>query len=330
MKLSPPNYQLIHTLDHILFPKIKPYKEGHLKVSKVHQIWYGEYGNPQGLPVVVVHGGPGAGCSPQDMRFFDPTFYRIILFDQRASGRSAPLGEMEGNTPQDSIQDMEKLREHLCIEKWLLFGGSWGTALSIAYGEAHSVRCLGFILRGIFLGRQADYEQVWYGMRDIYPEVWQEFVEFLPPHERANLIAAYYRRFMDSDPAINMSAARAFLKYDMLCATLINQGSVANILQNDAFVLAVSRTFTHYSMNKFFLEPNQLLDNLKEIAHLPAIIVHGRYDVICRAKTAFELHNHWPKSKLVFVQDAGHASSEPGIAKELVAATEEMKIRNVA
>jgi proline iminopeptidase len=327
VKISEPVYTLTTTLEQVMFPEIQPYNEGHLKVSDIHQIWYAEYGNPKGVPVVVVHGGPGAGSTPRDMRFFDPKFYRIILFDQRSSGKSIPSAEMKDNTPQHSIADMEALRTHLGVDKWVVFGGSWGSTLSIIYGQAHPEKCLGFIVRGVFLGRQAEYEQLWYGMGDMYPEAYGEVVEYIPESERSDLISAFYKRLMDPDPAVHMPAARAFCKFDFICATLLNKSQIDILLKNDKFVLSLARGFTHYSMNKFFFEPNQVVDNLNKISHLPATIVHGRYDVICRPKAAYELHTKWPGSKMVFVSDAGHATFEPGMFRELVAATEEMKSR---
>ncbi len=320
-------YTLNTTLEDVMFPETKSYNEGFLKVSDLHEIWYAEYGNPKGVPVVVIHGGPGAGTTPRDMRYFDPDFYRIIVFDQRASGKSTPLAEMRDNTSKHAVADMEKLRAHLGVEKWLVVGGSWGSTLSLIYGEAHPERCMGFILRGVFLGNPAERDQLWYGMGDIYPEAWKEFNEFIPKGERSDLIAAYYKRMMDPDPAVHMAASRAFIKYDLICATLMDKAFIEELLKNDNLVLSVSRGFTHYSMNNFYLKPNEVIDNLGKINHLPAIIVHGRYDVLCRPKSAFELHTNWPGSKLVMVQDAGHGSMEPGMYREMVNATEGMKTK---
>lgn len=318
-------YTSKQSLEEIFFPCIKPYKESYLKVSELHNIWYAEYGNPSGTPAIVVHGGPGAGAGDNDMRFFDPKIYRIILFDQRGAKRSEPFGEVLDNTTPNLISDMEKLRKHLAIEKWLVFGGSWGSALSMLYGQAHSDHCLGFVLRGIFLGTKAEYEQVWYGMKDIFPELWDELEKFLPESERSDLIKSYYTRFMSADPKIHMPAARCFVKYDLTSSFLMhNQGVLQKTLSDDRLVLGLSRLFSHYCMNEFFVTPNQIIDNIKWINHLPAIMVHGRYDVVCRASSAYRLHKVWPNSELVFVQDAGHASVEPGTAKALVEATNKM------
>jgi proline iminopeptidase len=319
-------YELKVSNEETLFPAIKPSHEGYLKVSDLHQIWYAEYGNPKGMPVVVVHGGPGAGSGDNDMRFFDPEHYRIILFDQRGAYRSKPFAEIKDNTPQTSIEDMEKLRKYLNIEKWLVFGGSWGSTLSLAYGEAYPDRVHGFILRGIFLGRDTERDNVWYGMQDTFPEVWEEYVQFLPEKERKDLMTSYYKRLINPDPKIHMPAARSFLKYDFTAAFLThNSKRIDEILKDDKLILGCARMFAHYSVNNFFFKENQILDNLSKIKHLPAIIVHGRYDTICRAKSAYELHKNWPGSELKFIQDASHSASEPGITKALVEATEKMK-----
>jgi proline iminopeptidase len=314
-------------IENILFPSISPFNEGMLKVSEVHSIWYAQYGAPLGIPVIIVHGGPGAGCGINDMRYFDPNFYHIILFDQRGAKRSIPTGNLHENTIQDLISDMEQLRKTLGIEKWLLFGGSWGTALSIAYGEAYAKRCLGFILRGIFLVREQDIHQLWYGMQNHFPEVWNDFYHFLPENERKNLIASYCERFLHSEhEKVALPAIRAFAHYDFTCSFLEKDPTyVAKLIEDDSFILSLGRIFGHYSINNFFLENNQLLKNLDRIKHLPATIVHGRYDMICLAKAAFELHEKWPNSKLVLTEQAGHAAIEPNTTQALVNATEEMR-----
>jgi len=242
--IAPLVYRLEQMLEEILFPAIKPYDEDYLDVSGLHRLWYAQFGNPHGIPVVVVHGGPGFGCSPRDMRFFDPKFYRIILFDQRGALRSQPFGEMQENTTQDLIADMEKLRQHLAVDKWLLFGGSWGSALSVLYGEAHPDRCLGFILRGVFLATHAQTQQVWYGMRDHYPEVWEEFVSFLPENERDDLLVAFRRRINDPDPEVHLPAARAFMKYDLSCAFAL-QARPLEMLKDEKIIVGTTRTFIH-------------------------------------------------------------------------------------
>jgi proline iminopeptidase len=315
-----------YTLEDVLYPIIKPLNEGYLKVSDLHEIYFAEYGNPKGIPVVNIHGGPGAGSSANDMRFFDPKHYRIILFDQRGAKRSKPLASIKENTTADLISDLEKLRKALKIDKWLVFGGSWGSALALAYGQTHPKQCLGFVLRGIFLGNEEEYLQVWYGMQDIFPEAWEEFNNFLPANERKDLVTSYYKRITHSDAKIHMPAARAFIKYDFSCANLfIDDLKIKKMLKDDVLVLGLARIFAHYSMHKFFFKKDQLLNGTKKISHLPAIIVHGRYDVICRVKSAYKLHQAWPASELMIVADAGHSSHEPSVAKALVNATKKMK-----
>lgn len=322
LSISESVYELKAPLDSILFPKIPPNMEGYLKVSDVHSLWYAEYGNHSGMPVVVVHGGPGGGASENDMRFFDPKIYRIILFDQRGAKRSQPFGELHDNNTQALMSDMEMLRGHLGVERWLVFGGSWGSALSMLYGQAHPSSCLGFILRGIVLGSKEEYEQVWQ-MSDVFPDLWDELEKFLPEEERADLAGSYHKRFIDADPNVHMPAARQFAKYDFTASFLMNGSTERKIVNSsdDKLVLGVARLFSHYCVNGFFITSEQIINNIHKISHLPAIIVHGRYDIICRAKSAYKLYKSWPNSELIFVQDAGHASIEPGIAKALVEAT---------
>lgn len=322
--VTPLMYTLNKPLNEIIYPEAEYYQQGYLQVSKLHSLWYAQYGNPEGVPVITIHGGPGFGCA-QEMRFFDLKFYRVILLDQRGAKRSKPFGELTENTTQDLIADLEKLREHLKIDKWLIFGGSWGTTLSIAYGEAHPAKCLGFILRAVFLARKSDFEHIWYGMKDHFPETWNEFVNFLPLDEQNDLVVAYDKRLNDSDLNMQLAAARSFMKYDLTCAFAFQNKSFEKILQDDDMVLNVSKIFVHYCKNNFYLELNQLLENCHQIKHLPSIIINGRFDVITRPFNAFELHQNWPGSKLVIVQDAGHSSLEPGIANALVEATEQMK-----
>jgi proline iminopeptidase len=327
LSVAPPSYQLLKTADDYLWPEIKPFDEGNFLVSSLHSLWFAQYGNQNGTPVLVVHGGPGGTCGPRDMRYFDPKFYRIILVDQRGALRSRPVAETRENTTNDLINDFEKLREHLGIAQWLLFGGSWGSALSLAYGQAHREKCLGFILRGVFLGTKEEYQKLWNGMGDIYPEEYAEYVEFLPPHERDDLLENYHRRLTNDDPKVHLPAARAFYKYDQMCASLVDKTKVFANITNDNLVLALSRIFAHYSKHQFFFEPDQLMKNLPAISHLPAMIVHGRYDVICRAQSAYRLHKAWPESTLKIIPDAGHASWEPGITKALVDACNQFKAR---
>lgn len=275
---------------------------------------------------MVVHGGPGAGCNITHARFCDPNYYRIICLDQRGAGRSNPAAEVRENTTLDLIADMEKLRNYLNIEKWILWGFSWGSTLSLAYSQAHADAVLALILRGIFLAREEECLQLLNGMKDHFPEAWHEFVEFLPLHERHYLLKGYYTRLMDPNPEVHMPAAKAFMKYDIVCSTLLKcDALVEQFLANETQVLCVARLFIHYSYHHCFFVSNQLLDNAYKIKHLPVTIIHGRYDVITRPHAAYELHKALPSSKLIFIQDAGHAGIEPGISDAVVKAFNEFK-----
>lgn len=301
-------------LENLLYSPHLPINENYLSVSDLHEVWFAEYGNKNGIPVLFVHGGPGGGTSDNDARFFDPSVFRIIRFDQRGCGRSRPHAEIKENTTQDLIADMEKIREHLGISSWILFGGSWGSCLSLAYGQAHPDKVKGFVLRGIFLGTKMEYMKLWHEMGDFYPEVFKEYRDFIPEHERHNLCEAYHRRLMNPDPLIHLPAAKAFYKYDVICATLIDKKDLVE-LDDMERVVALSKLFAHYCVNNFFFEPDQLMNNLHHIHHRPAYIVHGRYDMICRPSTAFKLYENWPGSHLWMVPDAGHSLYEVGIAK---------------
>lgn len=320
---------IIKSFNHLtLNPTAQPYEEGYLQVSPLHQIYYAQFGNPQGVPVLCVHGGPCAGCMNTWTAFFDLSFYRVIMFDQRGAIRSRPLAEMKDNTPQFSVEDMETLRKHLQIDKWILFGGSWGSTLSILYGETHPSRVIGFVLRGIFLGRQTDYEHLFYGMRAIFPEAWEEMVRLIPKEERSNLIESIYKRVMDPDPTVHLPMAHAFMRYDTICGTYLpNLQLVHNQDLDDRSALSCTRGFVYYSMNRFFLSENQLLNQIERIAHLPAILIHGRHDVICLPQNAYDLHQKWPNSELWFVPDAGHFSTETSLAKGLKEAMDQVKIK---
>lgn len=298
-------------------------EEGLLKVSDLHSIFYKAYGNPDGIPVVILHGGPGAGCNDAMAKSFDLTKWNVVMFDQRGAMRSEPFGCMEENTPQHSISDIEALRKYLRIEKWIVFGGSWGSSLALLYGQKHSNCCIGFILRGVWLVRESDWLHLLYGMGKTFPEANQSMIDYIPEEERNDLLSAYHRRVFDSDPEVQLSAARAFMKFDAICAThLPNPKLVEAMLQNEKLILGAVKTFCHYAKNNFFLEKNQILSNMEKIAHLPAIIVHGRYDAICQPEMAYSLHQNWSNSMLWMIPDGGHSSSDPSIAKALVAATD--------
>lgn len=305
-----------------LFPPILPTRQGMLEVDALHTIYWEEVGNPDGVPVVFLHGGPGAGLSPQHRRFFDPQHYRVILFDQRGAGKSTPLGEWRNNTTQLLVEDIEALRVKFGIDQWLVFGGSWGSTLALAYGEAHPERCLGFILRGIFLCTASEIEFFLNGVRWFYPELYDEFVAPIPEAERGDLLTAYTSRMLSSDPEVYWPAARAWSRYEGRRVFLLPQEDEPS---SDTLDLGVGRLESHYMANLGFFSDDQLVKNVGRIAHLPAVIVQGRYDVICPPLSAFRLHQAWPGSHLRMIPDAGHGALESGIARALVAATEQFK-----
>jgi len=308
-----------------LFPQVAPYRTGFLEPGGKHRIYWEESGNPEGMPVLFLHGGPGSGTSPAQRRFFDPAYYRIILFDQRGSGKSTPYAELTDNTTPHLIADIELLRQTLGIEKWLVFGGSWGSTLALAYGEAHAQACLGFVLRGIFLCRKSEIDWFLYGVRTLFPEAWRDFTAVIPENERGNLLAAYHARLIDPDPAIHLPAARAWAHYEAACSTLLPNEGLISSFESDAVALSLARIEAHYFLNNIFLPENSLLDNLHKIRPLPAVIVQGRYDGVCPIVTADELARAWPEAFYEVVADAGHSAFEPGIAQALVEATEAFK-----
>ncbi|MFM2089095.1 MAG: prolyl aminopeptidase [Pseudomonadota bacterium] len=302
-----------------LFPALSPNRHGMLAVDEVHTIYWEECGNPDGIPVLFLHGGPGAGLSPQHRRFFDPQRYRVILFDQRGAGKSTPLGEWRNNTTQLLINDIEQLRAQFGISQWLVFGGSWGSTLALAYGQAHPEACLGFVLRGIFLCTQAEIDWFIEGVRWFYPELYEEFAALIPAAERGDLLAAYVKRILSSDPEVYWPAARAWSRFEGRRVYLMPQPEDT---PNDALDLGVGRLESHYMANLGFLEEDQLIRDLGRIAHLPAVIVQGRYDAICPPLSAYRLHQAWPGAQLEIIPDAGHGALEHGIASALVRATE--------
>jgi len=309
-----------------LFTISRPYQDGYLQVSSIHKIWYAQYGNPYGVPVIILHGGPGVGCDENTVKLFDPEFWRIILLDQRAAKRSKPFAEINENTTQHLIVDIESLRKELHIDKWLVFGGSWGSALAIVYGETYPNHILGFILRGIFLGRKHEEQDLWFGMGKIFPDVWQDLNDYIPIEEQHDLINAYYRRVMSPDLDVAIPAARAFIKYDLTCSFLnLSAKKLKQSMSDDRLILGLTRIYMHYCVNHFFLKENQLIDNINRINHLPLIIVHGRYDIITLPKNAYELHQIWPESELIFVNSAGHSAKEKRVALSLANASEKMK-----
>jgi proline iminopeptidase len=305
-----------------LYPPILPNRQGMLQVDELHTIYWEEVGNPEGIPVIFLHGGPGAGLSPQHRRFFDPAKYRVILFDQRGAGKSTPLGEWRNNSTELLIADIETLRAMFGIRQWLVFGGSWGSTLGLAYGEAHPERCLGFVLRGIFLCTQAEIDWFLHGVEWFYPELYAEFVAPIPLEERGDLLKAYTSRMLCDDSARYWPAARAWSRFEGRRVFLLPQEEEPASATLD---LGVGRLESHYMANLGFFSDDQLVRNVGRIAHLPAVIVQGRYDVICPPLSAYRLHQAWPGSKLKMIPDAGHGALEQGIAAALVAATDQFR-----
>ena len=308
-----------------LYPPIEPFETGRLDRDPPHALYWEQSGRPDGQPVVFLHGGPGAGASPEHRRFFDPAHYRIVVFDQRGAGRSSPLGELSANTTAHLIADIEALRERLGIERWLVFGGSWGSTLAIAYAEAHPERVTGLVLRGIFLCRKQEIDWFLYGMRWIFPEIWRRFAEAVPEAERDDLLGAYHRRLVDPDPQVHMPAARAWSTYEGACSTLRPSPETVAAFGEDTMALGLARIEAHYFKNGIFLEDGALLGNVECMRRIPGTIVQGRYDVICPIVTADEFARAWPEADYAIVPDAGHSAMEPGIRRALVAATERFK-----
>ncbi|MCO6427589.1 prolyl aminopeptidase [Nitrosomonas communis] len=308
-----------------LYPEIEPYQQGMLSLDARHTMYWEQSGNANGIPVLFLHGGPGAGSTPGHRRFFDPAYYRIIIHDQRGAGRSTPLGEIQDNTTPHLIEDIEALRQHLGIERWLVFGGSWGSTLALAYGEAYPACCLGFILRGIFLCRKSEIDWFLYGLRHFFPEAWHDFVAPLSPRERNDILAAYYQRLLNPDPAVHMPAARAWSRYEGRCSTLLPSPETVNYFSGDIVALGLARMEAHYFSHNIFLPENTLLDNINKLHDLPAVIVQGRYDAVCPIVSADDLYRAWPQAEYVIIDDAGHSAWEPGIRAALVQATEKFK-----
>jgi len=308
-----------------LYPPLEPRAQGMLALDDTHSMYWEESGSTRGVPVVFLHGGPGAGSAPNHRRFFDPAHYRIVIFDQRGAGRSTPLGELRNNTTPHLVADIERLREHLGIERWIVFGGSWGSTLALAYAEAHPRRCLGLVLRGVFLCRRSEIDWFLYGLKNIFPEAWRAFAGHIPPAERNDLLAAYYRRLIDPDPAVHMPAARVWGTYEGSCSTLLPSAETVAHFASDVVALGLARIEAHYFTHDIFLSLNALLENVEKLSGIPAIIVQGRYDAVCPIISADDLHRTWPQAEYVIVPDAGHSAWEPGICAELVRGMERFK-----
>ena len=312
-----------------LYDEIEPYDSGHIRVSDVHQLYYEQCGTPNGKPVVFLHGGPGAGLIPDYRRFFDPSAYRVILFEQRGSGRSTPHASLEDNTTWHLVKDIEKIREEFGIDQWLVFGGSWGSTLSLAYAVTHPERVRGLVLRGIFLCRPKEMQ--WFyedsqGASAIFPDNWEDYLRIIPEDERADLIGAYYRRLTSDDESVRFEAAKAWATWEGSALKLIPDQKVIDDFTEPDKAIAVARIECHYFVNNCFFEgDNYLLEHLDGIRHIPAVIVHGRYDVICPVMNAWDLHRAWPEAKLNIIPDAGHAATERGIIDALVRATDNFR-----
>ena len=296
-----------------------------LRVDSRHQIYWEESGNPRGAPVLFLHGGPGAGATPAHRRFFDPSFYRIVIMDQRGAGRSLPHGEIVDNTTPLLVEDIEAVRKHRGIDQWHVFGGSWGSTLALAYAETYPGQVRALILRGIFLCRKSEIDWFLYGIRNVYPEAWRAFSGFLPAAERGDLLEFYYRRLTDPDPSVHMPAARAWSIYEGACSTLLPSPETVTAFGEDRMALGLARIEAHYFRHDIFLPENSLLENVGKIRRIPATIVQGRYDMVCPAVTADDLTRAWPEADYVIVPDAGHSAMEPGIRAALVAAMEKLK-----
>jgi proline iminopeptidase len=308
-----------------LHPPIEPFDSGMLPLDDVHTMYWETSGNPDGVPVLLLHGGPGGGSSPEHRRFFDPGFFRAVLFDQRGAGASTPLGETTGNTTQQLIDDIERLREYLGIERWLVFGGSWGSTLGLAYGQAHPSRCLGFLLRGIFLGRPSEIDWFLHGLKNVFPEAWHKFAGMLPQDEREDLLRGYLKRLFDPDPRVHLPYARAWSEYEGTCSTLLPNPDLVRHFADEA--LGLARLEAHYFAHHCFLGPNELLARIDRIRHLPASIVQARYDMVCPIVNADELARAWPSARYVIVPDAGHSVWEPPVRAAVIAELERLKLR---
>ncbi|MGH8224242.1 MAG: prolyl aminopeptidase, partial [Woeseiaceae bacterium] len=306
-----------------LYAPIEPYRSGILDAGDGHRLYYEECGNPHGKPVVFLHGGPGGGCNANMRRFFNADVYRVVLFDQRGCGRSTPHASLEHNTTWHLVDDIEVLRVALQIDRWQVFGGSWGSTLALAYAQTHPERVTELVLRGIFMLQQRELDWLYrFGASEIHPDLWEAFFAPIPKRERGDLLAAYHRRVTGGDPAEQLRYARAWSTWEVSTITLLPDKAISDTLAADAVALAMARIETHYFINKGFMDEGQLLRNIDRIRRIPAVMVHGRYDVLCPVSTAWQLAHAWPEARLRIVPDAGHSAFEPGIVHELVMATD--------
>lgn len=312
-----------------LYPEIQPYARHRLSVDEPHELYLEESGNPDGVPVLVVHGGPGGGCEDYHRRFFDAERFRIILMDQRGAGRSTPLAELEGNSTNKLVEDMETIRQFLGIDRWLLFGGSWGSTLSLVYAQAHPQQVMGLVLRGIFLCRPRDIQ--WFyqdGASRVFPDYWQDFLSPIPDTERDDMVSAYYRRLTSSNELEQIQAAKAWSVWEGRCATLHPNPKVVEHFGHPHVAIALARIECHYFMNNSFLEPDQIVRNASRLSGIPGIIVHGRYDMVCPLDNALALSKAWPEAELQIIRDAGHSASEPAIVDALIRGVEHIAAKS--
>jgi proline iminopeptidase len=306
-----------------LYPPIEPYRTGRLDVGDGHDLYWEQCGNPDGKSVVFLHGGPGAGCSPDHRRQFDPALYCITLFDQRGCGRSTPYASLEANTTWHLVADMEALRSMLGIERWMVYGGSWGSTLALAYAQTHPARATELVLRGIFTFRQTELDWLFlYGASEIFPDKWEEFLSLIPQAERGDMVGAYHRRLTGDDPAAQLEAAKAWSKWEAETVTLLPDPHVIEEFTDDAFAVAIARIENHYMLNKGWLDEGQLIAGAARLAGIPGVIVQGRYDCCTPPSTAWDLKRAWPEAELNIVPDGGHLFTEPGITDGLIRATD--------
>jgi proline iminopeptidase len=307
------------------FPAIRPYSTQSIAVTEPHQLYIEESGNPEGIPVLFVHGGPGGGTRQTDRCFFDPDKYRIILFDQRGSGQSKPHASLEDNNTAALVADIEVIRKTLGIERWVIFGGSWGSTLGLIYAQTYPGLVLGLILRGIFLCRDEDIQWFYqHGASQVFPDYWQQYKHIIPEAERGDMLHAYYTRLTGDNEIERMAAAKAWSVWEGRCATLHANDALVDHFANPHMAMAMARIEAHFFINKAFLEPNQIINNAYRLKDIPGTIVHGRYDMVCPVNQAFDLSHAWPEAKLKIIADAGHSSSEPGTTDALLCATEQL------
>lgn len=311
-----------------LFPNLKSFNEFWLETDQGHQIYVEESGNPSGLPVIVLHGGPGAGSSSKSRCFFDPQVYHIILFDQRGAGSSKPHASLEKNDTNYLVADIEQIRQKLEIDKWIVFGGSWGVTLGLCYAQAHARHVSGLILRGVFLGREQDLDWLYKtGANRIFPDAWAAFCSQVQGRTGKELLASYHDQLQSNNDLERMAAARAWVTWEGICSTLRPSKDVLESLTDPKTAVAMANISVHYFLNDCFLEPNQLLDNMDKIKDIPGIIVHGRYDMVCALDNAFDLWSAWPNAELNIIREAGHSASESAISDALIKATKSMSLR---